>query len=396
MSNIIDYAVGVKSYAFDQVIMNDIDILALTEVAYLPFDKIISQTRISLKSLSENYFDINGDKGEFLSVITTPRIDLLGILGHSVRYKDIEAFDFVNKIDSSIERQFSAITYQLEEGKYLVVFRGTDENLIGWKEDFHMTFMHEVPAQQAAYKYLEKQINENPGEYIVSGHSKGGNLAIYASSKVSTDLQEMISGIYAFDSPGIHESLRESVEFLNIKNKIISYIPQDSIVSVLLEAPVNAKVVKSNAVLLLQHDTFTWEIGQLDFILAENQSYISLHTDKVIGNWLDNLSNKEKQEFSDVLFDVFLESGINKFADITVETPKKIIRIINNMTRITAEQRAMATKVLFKLFNAQFDAFKSYLPEPIKKVEGGVEHIAKNTYKKITGMFKAVKKIRRK
>ena len=317
---------------------------------------------------------------------------MLRILGRSARYGTIEAFDFINKIDSNIERQFSAITYRLEDEKYLVVFRGTDENLIGWKEDFHMTFMHEIPAQQSAHQYLEKRMTEYPGEYIVSGHSKGGNLAIYACSKLDEEKQNSVTGIYAFDAPGLHESLLESEGFLRIKDRIASYIPQDSMVSVLLEPPVNAKVVKSNAILLLQHDTFSWEVGQIDFVQIENQSQLSIHADKVISSWLDTMSNNEKQEFSDVIFDVFLESGINKFADITVDTPKKIINIVNNMTRLTSEQKKMTIQVFFKLFNAQFDVFKSYLPKPIQKVEGKVEHFAKSAFSNITGIFKKSKR----
>ena len=104
------------------------------------------------------------------------------------------------------------------------------------------------------------------------------------------------------------------------------------------------------------------------------------------------MSNNEKQEFSDVIFDVFLESGINKFADITVDTPKKIINIVNNMTRLTSEQKKMTIQVFFKLFNAQFDVFKSYLPKPIQKVEGKVEHFAKSAFSNITGIFKKSKR----
>lgn len=392
MSNIIDYAQGLKAYSFDKVFFKDLDVLALTEVAYLPFEQIITEGEITLEKLAQYYTTLNGEKGEMLSVITTPRIDLLRILGRSARYGTIEAFDFINKIDSNIERQFSAITYRLEDEKYLVVFRGTDENLIGWKEDFHMTFMHEVPAQQSAYQYLEKRMTEYPGEYIVSGHSKGGNLAIYACSKLDEEKQNSVTGIYAFDAPGLHESLLESEGFLRIKDRIASYIPQDSMVSVLLEPPVNAKVVKSNAILLLQHDTFSWEVGQIDFVQIENQSQLSIHADKVISSWLDTMSNNEKQEFSDVIFDVFLESGINKFADITVDTPKKIINIVNNMTRLTSEQKKMTIQVFFKLFNAQFDVFKSYLPKPIQKVEGKVEHFAKSAFSNITGIFKKSKR----
>ena len=372
---------------------NELDLLILTELAYLSFDGLVASDldldkSKRLQDIAENY------PQEQSMMHTRNRLKLLEKASKIKRFKNIKLMGFINDIDMEIEKQFAALVYciQSKPATYVLAYRGTDDSIIGWKEDFHMTFMHEVPAQQSAHQYLEKRMTEYPGEYIVSGHSKGGNLAIYACSKLDEEKQNSVTGIYAFDAPGLHESLLESEGFLRIKDRIASYIPQDSMVSVLLEPPVNAKVVKSNAILLLQHDTFSWEVGQIDFVQIENQSQLSIHADKVISSWLDTMSNNEKQEFSDVIFDVFLESGINKFADITVDTPKKIINIVNNMTRLTSEQKKMTIQVFFKLFNAQFDVFKSYLPKPIQKVEGKVEHFAKSAFSNITGIFKKSKR----
>lgn len=124
MSNIIDYAQGLRSYSFDKVFFKDLDVLALTEVAYLPFEQIVTDDEISLEKISQHYTAINGDKGEILSVITTPRIELLGILGDSERYGTIEAFDFINKIDSNIERQFQPSPIVLKMKNIWLFFEG--------------------------------------------------------------------------------------------------------------------------------------------------------------------------------------------------------------------------------------------------------------------------------
>lgn len=382
MENILNYVKGVGSYTFDKLVLTPLDFLALTEIAYLPYDDILKSGEcLTIAELAQIYIKENGFSGEILSVITKPRIELLSLMGATERYKHIHANHFINDISPETSKQFSAITYNLFFG-HLVVFRGTDENLTGWKEDFQMTYMNEVPAQVAAYDYLQECLDRVSGKIWVAGHSKGGNMAIFASSKIRPEDRDRIQSILAFDAPGLHDSILSSEGFLAIKEKIISYVPQDSVVSVLLGEPVNSQVVKSKGFLLLQHDTFTWEVSYLDFVKADGQSALSTHTDKTISELLGRMTLEDKKDFTDLIFTLFSDADIYKFGDITTNTPQKLIQILNSMANLSTEQRKLASRVIGEFFGTQADIFKTYLPKPMQTTGGKVKGIFRKIFKR--------------
>ena len=76
--------------------------------------------------------------------------------------------------------QFAALTYRLPDGTLYLAFRGTDDSLAGWKECFALSYTT-VPAQKLAQEYLIQVARRYPGKLRVGGHSKGGNLAVWAA-----------------------------------------------------------------------------------------------------------------------------------------------------------------------------------------------------------------------
>ena len=63
----------------------------------------------------------------------------------------------------------------------LISFRGTDDTIIGWKEDFNLS-TGVVPAQKGPYEYLQKISEHTDGMLRVGGHSKRWKpFAIYGS-----------------------------------------------------------------------------------------------------------------------------------------------------------------------------------------------------------------------
>ena len=134
------------------------------------------------------------------------RLQLLDELAQHKRFKNCKLSHFINDIDPALQKQFAAMTYRLTLDTYLIVFRGTDDSIIGWKEDFHMTYMKEIPAQKHALCYLENFFVHHPRKKVIlAGHSKGGNLAIYAASQIEKNLQNQITAVYTFDAPGLHK-----------------------------------------------------------------------------------------------------------------------------------------------------------------------------------------------
>lgn len=129
-------------------------------------------------------------------------IRLLASLAESPRFQNMEIMMYVNQIDTETQTQFPVITVLIDEDRYFISFRGTDNTLVGWKEDFNMGFVCPVPAQELALHYVEKIAHSVSGRFIIGRHSKGGNLAAYTSACCSNDVQERIEKVYNYDGPG--------------------------------------------------------------------------------------------------------------------------------------------------------------------------------------------------
>lgn len=361
MSQLSDYIRAVSYYDFRQVFFNDLDILALTEIAYLSFDKVMGPDEdLNLEQLANLYKDKVGLDSSVFSVTTKARVQLFLIMAAQPRYKHVRIKHLRQELDERVERQFGALTYQIGQ-THLIIYRGTDENLIGWKEDFKMAFKETVPAQASALDYLKDRMADCPGKFILSGHSKGGNLAIYAATFMGSD-QLRISSIYAFDAPGLHKSIVTSGKFLAIRDKIKSYIPQDSLVAMILENPVPTIRVKSKAFWLLQHDTFTWELDYFSFVKPTFPPVISTATDQYLEEFIARTSEEELESFFDLVFDLFLAADIHKFTDISIDTPKKVMKLAKSMTGVSAEQLKLAGKIVMTVFQAGFGTVRSQLP----------------------------------
>ena len=244
MGNLITYVQQYGAQTFEDKSLTDIDVLVLTEIAYLPFDEIVPKSfdvteAISLEQLGKEFETIKEKEHENNPfMITSERIELLEVVSKSQRYKEIKVFGFMNDIDDERTKQFAAVCYQWEEENRWIIFRGTDETLIGWKEDFMMTYSDLIPAQTDAIEYLKKQAETFSGTLNVSGHSKGGNLSLYASAMQEEAIQNRIEQIYCWDSPGVHRSILGTEGYQRVVSKAKRYIPQDSIVGLMLESQV--------------------------------------------------------------------------------------------------------------------------------------------------------------
>lgn len=368
MPNVIDYTEASQYDSFYDKDVNALDILALTEIAYLPFDHLVpadlsSHQHISLLHLARHFEEKLKEPLLPFTMITGNRLNLLSRLSQYKRYKHIKAFAFINDYSLDSQKQFAAITYQIRPKEFVIVFRGTDDTLIGWKEDFHMTYMAEIPAQHSAAEYLTHMLSTIEGTFFIAGHSKGGNLATYAASQVPSALQEKIQKVYSFDAPGVHASVIQSPGFQAITKKLQPIIPQNSIVGMMLETPENALIVKSNAISLMQHVSFSWEIEGDQFKQVSSITDDSIQMDKTLKAWTASLSDEELKDFFDLFFGVFIEAGVLRFGDITIDTSSKIQKIIQNSQSMTAEQQAMMEQLVRLLIDTRFQIWKEHLPD---------------------------------
>ena len=382
MGIIFDYLDQVAYDSIYDTPFNELDLLMLTEITYLPFDQIVSN-QMSPNCTCRLFEAAEKVPQDLSMLVTKNRLKLLEKLASSTRFKNIKLMGYVNDIDPDVQKQFAAMIFKIKPDSYVLTFRGTDDSIIGWKEDFHMTYMDQVPAQKTAVNYLRKAMDALPGQFILTGHSKGGNLASYAASQIEPEYQERIQSIYSYDAPGLNHSVITSQGYQTISDKIKRYIPQGSIVGMMLETPKQAQIVKSTAIGgLAQHDTFSWQISDQTFVLLDNLNPDSLQVDKTLKNWVDSVSDEELKDFFDLFFGLILDAGISSINDLTkLENFNKILAVFENANALTDEERDMLTRLAKLLVDMRYQSWKDdiNLLKPSKLVQEVKENLSEFT-----------------
>lgn len=200
MPNLLNYLKAAKDISFGDLPLNDLDCICINELAYIPFGELAGWTTSDSQTLFD-FLEENVERLQVGALITENRLRLSYLMAISKRFENLTISHYVSSITVEFERQFAAALFTLPDGNYhQIVFRGTDDTLIGWKEDFKLTYMREIPSHRSAIRYLKHLLPHLEGEIVISGHSKGGNLALYASTQLPTDLQDKVSRIIWLDS----------------------------------------------------------------------------------------------------------------------------------------------------------------------------------------------------
>lgn len=357
MANIFDYLTDVQYDSFYDIPLNELDVLALTELTYLSFDNLLDES-------DNRLLDVATRVPRDINVLTNKeRLQLLDQLSTHKRFKNSKLSNFVNDIDEELQKQFAAMTYRLNLDTYLIVFRGTDDSIIGWKEDFHMTYMKEIPAQKHALQYLQDFFAQHPNQKVVlAGHSKGGNLAVYAASQLDPLLQKNIVAVYTFDAPGLHKELTETAGYQNMMERTKVFVPQGSIIGMMLEVPDTPTVVKSTALGgIAQHNTFSWLTEGQHFVQLEEISSESLQIKDALKEWVDSVPDEELELYFDLFFGTILESGITSINDLSSKNAIEHVRqLVSQAQTLEPEQVEILKNLTQLLLDARFQAWKNH------------------------------------
>lgn len=371
MSNIIDYIKKNHHRSFKELPLNEVDIAIINELSYLPIGEALSTTFkkqfISIKQLNEEnrlFFK----KTNYNFMTTKERVQLYEVIVDSNRFIDIEIGYYVNDVNLAIEQQFSAMVFRLPSINHTqIVFRGTDDSLIGWKEDAKMTYMKTIPSHQSALNYLTIFLKEWEGQVVVSGHSKGGNLALYATCMIQKSLQKKITAIYTFDSPGHYQSLLDASSYHNIKHKIISIIPKESIVGVMLKPDLDSKIVESKSFGFFQHNISQWQVKENQFLPAKDTTLISKALEDTFKLWQEELSHDELETFFNIFFDLFFDIGVVSLDDIKKNKRKNLAHLFKEIVNLKPKEKKIMRKSLrtmIKIFNHKaIEKALDYRPE---------------------------------
>ncbi len=302
MANINDYLLWRGDVPFHGIPFNDVDNLILCEFAYLMLEHALAEDgEITVRELQGALYD----KPEaFFYIERESNRTMLRLMAEGERFADARVLMYRHETDLEKEKQFAAVTIMLPDGTAFVSFRGTDNTLVGWKEDFNLSFTCPVPAQISAVEYLSAVAQKHPLPLRVGGHSKGGNLAVYAAACVAPAIQERIINVYSNDGPGMDETTFQSEGYGRIAPKLRSIVPQSSVIGILLQHPEDYMVVKSNAFGIFQHSPFSWQVLRAGFEIIENLQPGSRHLDEVMKTWLKGMSTEERMTVVDTMFSV--------------------------------------------------------------------------------------------
>lgn len=355
MANINDYLLWrgdlpiSKKYKF-----NEIDSMILARFSYLIFDKINLEAKETIESISEKMKDFkneeflyNGDK------------ELITNLGKSERFKSMTVTDYEKINDKETQKQFSGITIHISKLEMYVSYIGTDCTIYGWKEDFNMAFMENVPCQIAGKEYLEKVTKKYPMKKIrIGGHSKGGNVAIYSAITVPEKIQNKIIKIYNYDGPGFNKSIIEKYGSDTIINKIETYIPQDSVIGRILNHKEKITVAQSVEKGILQHDIYSWQVLKDDLIRLEKNTNISEAIDKTLTDWLETTTVEHRKIFIDVIFDLFYSTDADTFGEISKNLSSSIPKILKKYSEISPEEKKIIANMIKIIMSSYVNTIK--------------------------------------
>ena len=356
-NSIFDYLNWRGDITFEQVGVGEVDGLIFSLMSYVDYSEVVPseihgvRRPPALLTITKRYLSAHsgGDIPELGLILPKDIIKLLVRAAKTKRFGLLRPLCFVNKICDEAEMQFSAIAFSFENGDTFVAFRGTDDTLVGWKENLNMSFIYPVPAQKEAVAFLEYVASKTSGRIYLGGHSKGGNLAIYAGVKASYEVKERIVKIYSNDGPGFDSDFISGEDYKEMRKKISVFLPQSSMVGVLLEQEESYTVVKSRTVGVFQHDGFSWEVMGGSFIYLDSITDNSRVFNQNMKSFLSEMTKEEREKFVDSLFDALAANTKAKTLTELSSDKLKLLRVWGNLDdNSKAQFRKMAGILMTK------------------------------------------------
>ena len=342
MANIMDYIKWRGDLTFSQDPPNGVDALIFSTLVYIHYGGQVEAdplTPVTLRQAADGYFALEDHEKR---IRVKNDMDLIYLASQSRRFGMSEVCMYRDLFIPEQETQFAAMTFLLDDGSMFLAFRGTDYSLTGWKEDFNMTFQQTVPAQRLAVQYTRDVALEYSQPMRLGGHSKGGNLAVFAAARSSPMIQSRILDVYSNDGPGFTDYLMGDPGYKTMVPRIHTYIPQSSVIGMLLEHEEPYTVIRSKTVSVLQHDPYSWDVLGKEFIPMQEVTEDSRFLDATIKTWFANMTNQERNQLVDVMFGLLGTGGVDTVQDIL--NPKNIRTYLKTLSSDVNLRRILSTE----------------------------------------------------
>lgn len=373
MPNILDYLDWRGDLEFQRDPLNEVDNLVFSVLSYMDFAGAVpTLEEAGSVSLADAAETLKQMPEQITAPITSTFFSRLPVLlekcAGSARYRDVRLSHYVNRVSFDEAEQFSALVFSTDDTTHFVAFSGTDDTLVGWKEDLEMSFRDVVPAQRSAVEYLELVMSHLPGVFYLGGHSKGGNLAVFAGANISSEMQPSILLMYNNDGPGFQRAVIESPGYQRVANKILTFLPKSSVVGMLLNQSGHYHVVDSDETGFMQHNAFSWEVIGRTFVYQEGLSTASLKFNSALREWLDTVSLEEREDFVTVLFTILEATGARTLKDFTQDKLTNAKAMIATFKQLEPETQGLMKSLLETFFSEIQKVLRSSITESISSL----------------------------
>jgi len=346
--NIIDYLKINGHKSFSKLPFNEIDALVLAQLSYLEYNKIHTSFEDVIDTANLNSYEtsILLSKREFGDVLNDEKL-----IREFLSLKRYYGVKFANYIKDYDNKQFSAITFVFSDF-ICVSYMGTDDSIIGWKEDFSMSYLPNIPSQLEGVKYLEKIAKIYDKPIVLTGHSKGGNIAIYTYLNCSEDIQKRILKVYSYDAPGFNKEFIDINKYQDKKDVIDIYIPESSIIGLIMHPIDEYKIVASNKIFVFQHNIYNWQVDEFGFVYKDNLTKKSQVFSKSNKEWIEDFTNEEKKIFFENIFALFEDNQIVSILELRKNFKNKVTKIIDSSNKISLENKQVMKKIIKNMISS--------------------------------------------
>lgn len=359
MANVMDYIKKYGDISFCDMPFGEADNVALCGMYYMPFDKVVSDSfddePVDYKTASDEIFELRGRKHTPVGLVLLKNIsEQMVLMSKYKRFQEMKVVAAVRVYEKAPAIQFEAATFLLPDGKIVVLFKGTDDTLTGWKEDFDILTKKGIPSNRLSIEYLEKAAKNFDGNIIVCGHSKGGFIAQYAALYSSKEVRDRIEVVYNDDGPGFWDySYLESDTYAEMLPKYRHFVPQSSFIGMMLAHDNDYEIIKSNQILgPLQHDLNSWQFSGKKLVRAEELTDMGKMNDGVLRDLVGGLDDESEKVLDTVLDKVLsgvnqtglldvkknfvpaLKGGVEAWRSLDRDTQKKFLKIFSDTPEI--------------------------------------------------------------
>lgn len=343
--NVLDYLDWRGDLPFTASGFCEVDNLLFSMLSFVDFTGIVPSDGLAgpvrLDRCYEAFHEKYPEGQEYGAIIPNENNDLFRKAARSERFREVYLACYRNEVDEAAGKQFAAVTFLLPDKSIFIAFRGTDDTLVGWREDFQLSFTCPVPSQQCAVDYVEDICRLYTGPVRFGGHSKGGNLSAYAAAFSSAAVRDRLLIAYSNDGPGFTEDVVSSEAYRSMAaaGKIVVLMPQSSIVGMLLEHNGPYRVIRSTQSTLLQHDPYSWQIMGREFVTLPDFSPEGKRNAARIKGWVRSMTPENRRKFTDLFFRGLEAGNARTVSDLTEDAMKSITAALRTWREFTPEER---------------------------------------------------------